>query len=406
VRHWIKSRSACWQRASFALLLASGLVVLFVLPVGSVVWATPQQSALRQTIPTLTPTPIPSWVWVGRPGGNPVDYSPSGMPDFDQKQMNWYLVFSEVPSVPRGGRHLSRAPTVSQPSREAGHEEVLRDGETVWTHCGPVAVADCLWWLDSQSEPGSTAPPQVGDGHDLIASFGSWDDHDAQNVGPLVSDLAARLDTDGAIPGTDVTTFAGALKEYLTDKGLKDAYSGGITASPSFTQLVAWVRRGDAVVLLLGFWEDQGDRWVYLGGHYVAVAGVEPANRFVAVSDPVRDAWEAGEAVLGRSPVPHAHHPEDAEVHNDARYVSHDAYRVVTTEGPGGTRALESYVLSYTDVEGFFGQNMVAAFAPYQGFYGGAAITTKISHAMVISPKRTSFTVCLPAILKGMQWSQ
>jgi len=367
--HWIKSLFTRWQRTSLSALLMLGLAVLCMLPVGSIVWATPYQSPLRQTIPESTPTPIPGWIWVGRPGGDPVDYAPSGMPDFDQKQADWH-----DPASPE-----------------------------TWTHCGPVAVADVLWWFDSWSEPGSTAPPEVSDGHDWITSFGNWDDHDAQNLVPLVNDLVTRLDTNGAIAGTEASALVPALLSSLMDKGLQDTYAVTMAELPSFEQLHRWVRDRDGVVLLLGFWEWQGDRWVYLGGHYVAVAGVEPVNRYVAISDPFRDAWEAGEAVLGRSPVPHPY-PHDVAVHNDVQYVSQDAYPAVAAEAPGGALALGSYVLSHADVQNFFGQNMVAAFAPYQGLYGGASITAKISHALVISSKPTLYRLYLPVILKGMGW--
>ncbi|MBM4432342.1 MAG: hypothetical protein FJ026_18640, partial [Chloroflexi bacterium] len=290
------------QRAWFVIVSLSALLALVAIPSGSVVWATPQQSPWRQTIPTLTPTPIPSWVWIGQAGANPLDYAPSGMPDFDQRQSEW------------------RDPA------PAG----------VWTHCGSVAVANVLWWLDSRSEPGSTPPPQVSDGCELVPSFGDWDDHDAQNVVPLVNDLATRLGTNqtGGARGTDVDMMLPALQTYLAEKSLQNAYKVTLTASPSFDQLLSWVQSGKGVVLLLGFWEWQGDRWVYLGAHYVAVAGIEPVNRYLALSDPFRDAWEAREAVLGRSPVSHLY-PHDAEMHNDAQYVSHDAYHMLTAEGPG-----------------------------------------------------------------------
>jgi hypothetical protein len=367
--HWTKATSARWQRASFLALLVSGLAVLYTLPVGSVVWATPQQSPLRQTIPTLTPTPIPSWIWVGGPGVNVVDYGPSGMPDFDQKQEDW---------------HDSASPEA-------------------WTYCGPVAIADVLWWLDSWFEPGIAAPPEVSDGHDLITSFGSWDDHDAQNVLPLVNDLATRLGTNGAIAGTEISALVPALQTYVMDKGLQDSYVVTMTASPSFEQLLSWVGDGDGIVLLLGFWEWQGDQWVYLGGHYVAVAGVEPVNRYMAVSDPFRDAWEAQEAALGRSPVTHDY-PHNTDVHNDAQYVSHDAYRVVATEGPGGVGALESYVPAFAGIQNFVGQNVAAALAPYLGDYSGSpVITTKVDYALVLVRKPDSYTLHLPIILKGAQ---
>jgi len=362
-----RGASARGQRAWLLVISLSALLALVAIPSGSVVWATPQQSPLRQTVPTLTPTPIPSWVWLGRAGASPLDYAPSGMPDLDQKQADW------------------RDPA------PAG----------VWTHCGPLAVANVLWWLDSRFEPGSTPPPQVSDGHSLLSSFGDWDDHDAQNVAPLVNDLAVRLGTrqTGERPGTDIGAMLPALQAYLAEKTVQKAYTVTLTASPSFEQLLSWVQHGKGVVLLLGFWEWQGDRWVYLGAHYVAVAGMEPVNRYLALSDPFRDAWEARQAVLGRSPVHHLY-PHEADVHNDAQYVSHDAYHILAAEGPGGVVALENYVPAFAGVPNFLRQNVAAAFEPYLDNYGGSpVISAKIDYALALSP--ASHSLYLPVIVKG-----
>lgn len=74
-----------------------------------------------------------------------VDYSPNGVPDFDQKQDNW----------------------IYQPSG-------------AWTYCGPVALANCLWWFDSKFEPSPVDPrpfypgpgnPPLNDGHGVVSSF-------------------------------------------------------------------------------------------------------------------------------------------------------------------------------------------------------------------------------------------
>jgi len=362
-----RTLARCW-RVSFAALLVLVLAILYILPAGSAVWATPQQSPLRQTIPTLTPTPLPSWIWVSQIGGNPVDYAPSGMPDLDQRQNDW------------------------------------RDAQsTVWTHCGPLAVANALWWLDSISESGGNAPPEISDGYPLLSSFGLWDDHDAQNVIPLVNELANYLDTNGmrtgsTYLGTNIMVLGSALQSYIADQDLADSYVVSTVASPSFEQLLTWVRGGDVVILLLGFWEWQGDRWVYLGGHYVTVAGVEPSNQLVAISDPFRDAFEAGRVVIGRSPESHPY-PHTADVHNDVRYVSHDAYSVVSADGPGGVWALDNYVLTYEDVQGFIGQNLVPIFESYRGYYGGADITTKADYAVIVSHR--PYMLYLPIVLKG-----
>lgn len=377
-----------WWRSGLFLLLLLGLAVVYLLPVGSAVWATPQQSPLRQTVPTLTPTPIPSWIWVGQATGNPTDYAPSGMPDFDQKQGSWQSAVG------------SRGLAVGSWQSAVGSGQWTAN--QAWTYCGPVAVAEALWWLDSRAEPGHTPPPAVQDGHSLISAYGDWDDHDARNVLPLVEDWAVRLGTAGSVTGTEVSVLLPALQAYLSAKDLQHTYAVTRTESPSFEQILAWVRDDDAVILLLGFWEWQGDRWAYLGGHYVAVAGAEPANRYVAISDPFRDAYEAGQCVLGRIPVWHA--PEHtAEVHNDAQYASQDAYRLVAAEGPGGAWALENYAHTYDEVQNFFGQNLSAEFQAYYQDYGGAPITTKLDYAIAISStqKAKRYRAYLPIVLKG-----
>ena len=355
------------QRTSvFAtLMLICGL--LYLLPVHSVVWATPHQSPLRQTIPTATFTPVPSWscvVAVGRAA----DYALSGMPDFDQRQEDW-----------------------QDPS-----------GSQMWTHCGPAALADVLWALDSLAEPGNVAPPAVSDGYKLVSSFDGWDDHDAQNVVPLAQEWAARLGTNHTIVGTTLAAFEPALQSFLLAQGLEDDYEVTLVASPSFEQLESWVTHRDGVVLLLGFWEEQGlDQWVYLGGHYVALDCVEPLNRFVALSDPFRDAWGAGEAVMGFSPVQHPY-PHAADIHNDTQYVSHDGYRLVAARGPGAVAALEGYLGEQAHLDDFLEQNRVAAFEPYFGVYAGpvANVQTTVDYAIVLSGSK-AFRLFLPIILKG-----
>jgi hypothetical protein len=48
-----KRISLQWWRASLLGLMVLGLITLWVLPGGSIVWATPNEARLRQTIPTL-----------------------------------------------------------------------------------------------------------------------------------------------------------------------------------------------------------------------------------------------------------------------------------------------------------------------------------------------------------------
>ncbi|MFQ5999179.1 MAG: hypothetical protein ACE5J6_00240 [Candidatus Bathyarchaeia archaeon] len=119
------------------------------------------------------------------------DYAPSGMPDFDQRQWgtyNWTDIYGN------------------------------------WSHCAPVAVANSLWWYDSTYEVNSIPPPTVIDNFPLVTAYGPWDDHDPQNVQPLVEHLAYLMDTDGRRTGlahlyTHVTDMETGLAQYLSWAG-------------------------------------------------------------------------------------------------------------------------------------------------------------------------------------------
>jgi hypothetical protein len=119
------------------------------------------------------------------------DYAPSGMPDFDQRQ---------------GGTYLWQY-------------------TGLWSHCGPVAVANSLWWLDSEFEVSTTPPPTTADNFPLVRAYGAWDDHAPQNVPPFVEHLAYLMDTNGlrtgiAHLGTSVTDMQTGITQYLSWSGV------------------------------------------------------------------------------------------------------------------------------------------------------------------------------------------
>jgi hypothetical protein len=129
--------------------------------------------------------------WFFKPGYP--DYAPSGMPDFDQKQDGW--------TAPGAG----------------------------WTWCGPVSVANSLWWLDSEYEslrnPIPIPPPTISDNFPLVTAYGPWDDHDVRNVGLLVNNLAFLMDTDGrrtGLPhtGTNYIDMETGISQYLQQQGI------------------------------------------------------------------------------------------------------------------------------------------------------------------------------------------
>ena len=130
------------------------------------------------------------------------DYAPSGMPDFDQRQWGTYN---------------------------------WTDMWGAWSHCGPVACANSIWWYDSKYEyylnPGSPQPPIYSDSFPLVQSYGGppWDDHDPANLPFLVEHLAWLMDCDALRTGpftgvwwsgTYVHDMEAGLAQYLSWSGV------------------------------------------------------------------------------------------------------------------------------------------------------------------------------------------
>jgi hypothetical protein len=313
------------------------------------------------------------------------DYAPSGMPDFDQRQLGAYWW------------NLSG----------------------VWDHCGPVAVANSLWWLDSKFESNTIPPPTWIDTFPLVQTYGQWDDHDRLNVPPLVEHLAYLMDTNGvrtALPhmGTDVFDMQAGLTHYLSwsgvnplgdvdgdgnvtpndenivmaafgtrpgfpgwdmradiwpvttnyppvadnvvdindlllvqqNMGLLGQFHEHTELAPTWSYIVEQVMMCQDVELLLVPWYyDPAAGWYRYdeGAHYVTVAGLNATTMEIVFSDPIRDNAEAGGP--GNVPVPHAHAPPQPPyvMHNDALYVSHDMYPVIEDQCPGGPLTILDY---------------------------------------------------------------
>jgi len=297
--------------------------------------------------------PEPEWYW--KPG-NWTDYALSGMPDFDQRQDNW--------TNPQGN----------------------------WTYCGPVAVANSLWWFDSREEPSPVPPPTINDNYGLVTNFSNpWDDHDAQNVIPLVNTLAWYMDTDGqrtntSRNGTNVYDMQWGIDKYLIDTGFYGYYYEKTMPMPDFHWIESEIERCEDVVLLLGFWQENPvmGEWYRVGGHYVTCAGVNSNQMQLGISDPCLDNAEAGGP--GRVPVPHPY-PHNSSVHNDTQYVSHDIYTVTPSPSPGGIWGLENYDYGL-NVSDFQFQNCPPEFEYQQGSYmPGLPVSTEIEYAVAVSPK-------------------
>jgi len=104
---------------------------------------------------------------------------------------------------------------------------------------------------------------------------------------------------------------------------------------PDFPWIDNETEKCQDVELCLEFWQWTGTSWTNTTitepslqfHHCVTCAGANATTSQILVSDPWQDAYEAGTAP-GRSPVPYIH-PHNTAIHNDARFVSQDAYVVV-----------------------------------------------------------------------------
>jgi len=296
------------------------------------------------------------------------DYSPKGMPDFDQNQNQWDAF------------------------------------------CVPTAIANALWWLDSKYETAFASslqpPPTISDNFPLVTSYNSvWDDHDPRNVQPLIEQLAYLLDTNGLRTGIyhwGTDDLNAGLSQYLQIHGVNpvgDADGDGMVSQndwvivmsalgstpgssnwgmradlnqdnrvdstdlnmvnthmgqqgmfaiehilyPTFNDIKTQFATEDAVLLNLQFYY----AGTYYFGHEVTVAGINVTAGQVLISDPAKDSFEKGLA-LGRTSLPHSHSSgeESFTLHNDAQYASYDAYVV----GNGSTcRYLSGYGGGYVD---------------------------------------------------------
>jgi hypothetical protein len=209
------------------------------------------------------------------------NYSPKGLPDFDQRQdATWRTNFS-------------------------------------WSFCGPVALADILWWFDSKnSNPNGFAGDGV-DNYPLVENYNPpgepnpgpfLDDHNINNVndietswkifsksGELIERLASYVDIYWykipffSVSGTDRFQLALGAKKWIKDAGLKNDYLVENIYRPSFSLIDERLRNNEGIILRLGYYLPSFPQifpLIFL--HYVAVAGIN-SNGYIAVSDPEWD---------------------------------------------------------------------------------------------------------------------
>jgi len=296
------------------------------------------------------------------PGDLP-DYALAGLPDFSARQDDW---------------------SPQMPDR--------------WSHDGPTAAANLIWWLDSRFEPGDAPPPNKSDGFALLESYGDWDDHAPENVVPLVETLALLANTNGGAAGTKPGALAGGLETYLTERELADQFTVQLIESPTFDAVRDHIIREDGTMLLVGFWQWQGGDWLRFGGRYLSVAGASCDGQFIAVSDPLRDHAERGHpgCVWPAPDHPRPASPPDT-LHNDALFVSHDIYDTGPIDGGWGLIGYATDAAGIADSLGLNAPaempNVTAALNPT------LPIAARVEYALVISPLPDSVSLNLSPAL-------
>jgi hypothetical protein len=380
------------------------------------------------------------------------NFAPSGMPDFSQKQNQWAheILCGPVP----GPVGFLQADSVANNVFPADDVQVLPPGAGCASqndvvvgkgpngimdtpvhpddlyrldYCVPTAIADCLWWFDSQNSDQAGFPCDgAQDQYNLVTGYGNppKDDHCPDNVddpttlpgldpsgilqGELVEDLAWRMDTNGQRTGiiksgTLAADAEAAVRQYIRDRGREEEYIVKLVPDPDMNFLSAELSRSQDLILMLTFSQIcQGDPTPrFIGGHAVTTAGLDPAplSQEVCISDPFFDQAELGG--LGRVPSPHPLHAGFPDpFHNDARAVSHDCYPVAPTTGPFGGLEFLSYgtliqpgedpnPTNCADIANFIGQNQWNPDDPaYEPFPcdPSCPITTTVPFVLEISP--------------------
>jgi hypothetical protein len=314
------------------------------------------------------PEPVAAQEPLRLPGGW-IDYAPAGVPDFSQCRAEWSRA----------------AATPGAPAQ--------------WTHAGPVALANVLWWLDSRAEPEPRPPTSAADGHPLVTSYPVFgrapDDHDAANVGPLVEELAARAGTNGVgrtnrLRGTEWMELTAAARSYVERRRLSDLYPLQSKLRPDGAWLSQRIAEEAGVVLLLGMWERQEEGWRRVGGHYVALAGASADGSQVSVADPLLDSAGAGGAgvALPADATRHSCREAPAE-HDDAGVISHDSYALYPPPDlPEGGLALAGFFTPATahNAAAFAGQNDAGHLMEHAGLWRGGTPVMAIDAAFALVP--------------------
>jgi hypothetical protein len=216
--------------------------------------------------------------------------------------------------------------------------EYIKPGRALMRVTGyPQAIDcdECWFWKHKTATAPSGTPDfdQYQFGTDTVAFDGSsaladglvWlnavpPDTDPDSLIRLLSGYVHTHPYSGG--GTDVDSIRLGLESFFVAHGL-NCYDV-VLQNPTFTAIADSLVESGSIVLLLGLWQNIGDVWYRIGGHYVSLAGTCTGSKWAAISDPAFDETEKG--AKGRILPAHDPHPDDHVLHNTPGFVSQDVY--------------------------------------------------------------------------------
>jgi len=263
-------------------------------------------------------------------------------------------------------------------------------GYTRWTYDGPVALANCFWWFDSKFEPNPIDPRPfypgggtVSDSFPLVTSYGAWDDHDTNNVKPLIEDMASIMTTDDTVTvpgiyeyGTWYYEFESCIDTWLNNAGLRDSFTDTMVNLPDFEYLTEQLEASQNIILLLGFFVADSTNPAdckRIGGHYVNMVGVNSTTNRIAIAD----AYMAYQTSF---------YYKNVGTYVDAGDVDYDYYQIGSVDSSmceriaGGLKLDDYPSYAYSSFENVNGAT--------EGFPGGYPLNyyTVVEYAFVICP--------------------
>lgn len=187
------------------------------------------------------------------------NYAPQGLPDFDQHQDQWKKISpgpnGMIDSTVAGDDIYNSAENCIAPGPDCSlNSTAVGDDTEEWIFCGPVAVANCLWWFDSKFADPAGLP---GDGEDqfmLVEDYGAGDDHASANAPLLIENLARAMNTTG-MGTTYINDMESAVLDWLTTTNLTEKFTVQSYNRPTFEFIEGEIERSQDVILLLGDYE-------------------------------------------------------------------------------------------------------------------------------------------------------